>query len=165
MARCEHGSVLSSSWYVPCLAQQQCVHRQVSRSRAIKDAYAADFAHHNHLMVLRFARRANCVTAPCQVVAAIAWRVCVWDHLPSSPFIQYQLITLMLSLQANLWTESISDEATAEYMLLPRLCAIAECLWSPLEARAWAPFTERAGLMLERCRAAGYHCRSMRRNT
>jgi hexosaminidase len=32
-------------------------------------------------------------------------------------------------LQANLWTEYIKDEATVEYMLLPRLCALAEAGW------------------------------------
>jgi Glycosyl hydrolase family 20, catalytic domain len=53
-------------------------------------------------------------------------------------------------MQANLWTECVADPATAEYMLLPRLSAIAECLWSPLEARAWAPFERRAALMLAR---------------
>ncbi len=31
--------------------------------------------------------------------------------------------------QANLWTEYVADETTAEYMLLPRLCAMAEALW------------------------------------
>ena len=35
----------------------------------------------------------------------------------------------ILGSQANLWTEYISDEGTAEYMLLPRLCAMAEALW------------------------------------
>jgi hexosaminidase len=35
----------------------------------------------------------------------------------------------VLGSQANLWTEYVPDEATAEYMLLPRLCAMAEVLW------------------------------------
>ena len=39
--------------------------------------------------------------------------------------------------QANLWTEYISDELTVEYMLLPRLCALAETLWSPKASRDW----------------------------
>lgn len=33
--------------------------------------------------------------------------------------------------QANLWTEFVDNEGTAEYMLLPRLAAMAEALWSP----------------------------------
>lgn len=35
----------------------------------------------------------------------------------------------ILGSQANLWTEYVSDEATAEYMLLPRLAALAEAVW------------------------------------
>ena len=35
----------------------------------------------------------------------------------------------ILGGQANLWTEYVPDAATAEYMLLPRLCAMAEALW------------------------------------
>lgn len=34
-------------------------------------------------------------------------------------------------MQANLWTEYIADEETVEYMLLPRLAALAEAVWSP----------------------------------
>ena len=43
----------------------------------------------------------------------------------------------MRGAQANLWTEYISDELTVEYMLLPRLCALAETLWSPKASRDW----------------------------
>jgi hypothetical protein len=35
----------------------------------------------------------------------------------------------ILGGQANLWTEYVPDEATVEYMLLPRLSAMAEALW------------------------------------
>ena len=35
----------------------------------------------------------------------------------------------ILGGQANLWTEHVADAETAEYMLLPRLAAMAECLW------------------------------------
>jgi hexosaminidase len=35
----------------------------------------------------------------------------------------------VLGSQANLWTEYVPDENTAEYMLLPRLLAMAEALW------------------------------------
>lgn len=66
-----------------------------------------------------------------------------------------------MTLQANLWTEFIPDEATAEYMLLPRLCAFAECVWSPPENRNWRSFTARAHAMLERLHSAGYNYRPL----
>ena len=45
--------------------------------------------------------------------------------------------------QANIWTEYIADEATCEYMLLPRLAALAEAVWSPPAARDWPSFLGR----------------------
>lgn len=35
----------------------------------------------------------------------------------------------VLGSQANLWCEYVQDEETAEYMLLPRLAAMAEAVW------------------------------------
>jgi hypothetical protein len=35
----------------------------------------------------------------------------------------------VLGSQANLWTEYVPDEETAEYMLLPRLAALSEAVW------------------------------------
>lgn len=42
--------------------------------------------------------------------------------------------------QANLWTETISDTAHVEYMLMPRLAALSEALWSGVEQRDWDRF-------------------------
>ena len=39
----------------------------------------------------------------------------------------------MLGVQANLWTEYIPDFGQAQYMLLPRLSALAEAGWNPQE--------------------------------
>ncbi len=39
----------------------------------------------------------------------------------------------VLGVQANLWTEYICDFAQAQYMLLPRLAAVAERGWCPAE--------------------------------
>jgi len=41
--------------------------------------------------------------------------------------------------QANLWTEYVADEATVEYMLLPRLAALAEAVWAPPPPRHGPP--------------------------
>ena len=49
----------------------------------------------------------------------------------------------VLGAQANLWTEYITDQAHVEYMLFPRLCAMAEVLWSPKEKRNYADFIQR----------------------
>lgn len=46
-------------------------------------------------------------------------------------------------IQANLWTEYVESPAKAEYMLMPRLAAIAEVAWSPQEGKNWDDFTRR----------------------
>ncbi len=49
----------------------------------------------------------------------------------------------VLGSQANLWTEYVPDTATAEYMLLPRLCALAEVMWCAPDSRSWPDFCRR----------------------
>ena len=49
----------------------------------------------------------------------------------------------ILGAQCNLWTEYINTPEMAEYMLLPRLCAMAEVLWSPRERMQWEDFRAR----------------------
>lgn len=46
-------------------------------------------------------------------------------------------------VQGNLWTEYISTPEHAEYMLLPRLCALAEVSWSEQRQRDWRQFLSR----------------------
>lgn len=45
--------------------------------------------------------------------------------------------------QANLWSELIYADRIAEYMIFPRLCALAENLWSPEESKDFEDFIER----------------------
>jgi hexosaminidase len=61
----------------------------------------------------------------------------------------------ILGAQANLWTEFIATAAHAEYMLLPRLAALAEVGWSPKEARDYADFHRRLELLQHRYEELG----------
>jgi hexosaminidase len=65
----------------------------------------------------------------------------------------------VLGGQANLWTEYIKTPEHAEYMLLPRMLALAEVVWSPADRRSWEGFTRRLPPHLERLDAAGIHYR------
>ncbi len=49
----------------------------------------------------------------------------------------------ILGVQANLWTEYINTPDYAEYMLLPRLCALAEVAWSSPEKKNYVSFAAR----------------------
>ena len=46
----------------------------------------------------------------------------------------------ILGGQANLWTEYIPTESQAEYMLLPRMTALSEVLWTSKEDKNWDDF-------------------------
>ena len=61
----------------------------------------------------------------------------------------------ILGGQANLWTEYISTESYAEYMLLPRLTALSEALWTPKEMKDWTNFTNRLNHFRYRYEALG----------
>jgi hexosaminidase len=56
----------------------------------------------------------------------------------------------ILGGQANLWTEYIPDLKHAEYMMFPRIAALAEVLWSPKNAHNWEDFSRRIQLFMKR---------------
>jgi hexosaminidase len=65
----------------------------------------------------------------------------------------------VLGAQGSLWTEYIPTPARAEYMILPRLLALSEVLWSPKEARNWRRFVARLPAHFARLDALGVEYR------
>ena len=63
----------------------------------------------------------------------------------------------VLGLQANLWCEKIPTGEHAEYMLYPRLFAMAETGWTPAFVKDYARFRPRARALLDVWRRMGYH--------
>ncbi|MCZ7427907.1 family 20 glycosylhydrolase [Micromonospora sp. WMMA1949] len=49
----------------------------------------------------------------------------------------------VLGVEAPLWTESVTTVAEVEFMLFPRLPAVAELGWSPRETHDWSRFRSR----------------------
>lgn len=49
----------------------------------------------------------------------------------------------VLGVQANLWTERIATPEYAEYMLYPRVFAVAEIAWSAPELKDYEDFRRR----------------------
>lgn len=49
----------------------------------------------------------------------------------------------IIGAQANLWTEYISSPEYAEYMVLPRMAALAEVVWTPEKEKNWGDFKRR----------------------
>ncbi len=61
----------------------------------------------------------------------------------------------VLGGQGNVWTEYIPTPARAEYMILPRMLALAEVLWSTKETRNWNRFVARLPAQFARLDALG----------
>ena len=68
-------------------------------------------------------------------------RVYSFEPIPADLPAQFQ--SRILGAQANLWTEYVPSLSHAEYMMFPRLCALAEVDWSPNSARDWEDFNRR----------------------
>lgn len=82
-----------------------------------------------------------------------------YDQLTLSKTYSYQVIPDSLSpdqaklikgIQANMWTESITDWGKLTYMTFPRLYAIAENAWTKQENKDWMDFTKRLETQFER---------------
>ncbi|KAF6256580.1 hypothetical protein COO60DRAFT_1702275 [Scenedesmus sp. NREL 46B-D3] len=67
----------------------------------------------------------------------------------------------ILGSQANLWCEYVQDEETAEYMLLPRLAALAESVWTPVSMKDWGCFSSRLQEHLPLLQQLGYKYRPL----
>lgn len=65
--------------------------------------------------------------------------------------------THLLGVQANLWTELIPTPEHAEYMLYPRLFALAETAWTPAANKEYKGFRKRVRRLLDVFRARGYN--------
>jgi hexosaminidase len=61
----------------------------------------------------------------------------------------------ILGAQANVWTEYIPTTQQVEYMVLPRMSALAEVLWTPASQKSWESFKVRMQPQYQRYAALG----------
>lgn len=67
----------------------------------------------------------------------------VYDYDPVPKELNKQQAKHILGAQANLWTEYVPTTQHVEYMVLPRMLALSEVVWSPKENKNWNSFNER----------------------
>ncbi|TDE45969.1 beta-N-acetylhexosaminidase [Flavobacterium rhamnosiphilum] len=67
----------------------------------------------------------------------------VYDYEPIPKELNEEEGKYVLGAQGNVWTEFITTTEHLEYMVLPRMAALAEVLWSPKENKNWDGFNER----------------------
>lgn len=81
----------------------------------------------------------------------------VYSYNPIPDTIPEYAKSMIDGVQGNLWCEYVPTDEHAEYMLWPRMIAIAEVGWTPQDARSWDEFYPRAKKVNEGLKAKGYH--------
>jgi hexosaminidase len=76
-----------------------------------------------------------------------------YEPIPANLPAPYQ--SHILGAQANVWTEYMPSLQHVEYMMFPRLCALAEVDWSPKSSRDWDDFSRRVRVDCARLDLAG----------
>ena len=80
-----------------------------------------------------------------------------WEPVPDT-YSQEEESRIM-GLQANLWTEFVKTNEYYEYMIFPRLSALAEIAWSPKGAKDLDNFKKRLHVQCQRYEAMGLNYR------
>jgi hexosaminidase len=66
----------------------------------------------------------------------------VYNYNPVPKELTFDQQKYIIGVQANLWTEYVETPAKAEYMIFPRIYALAEIAWSQLENKEEKNFNE-----------------------
>ena len=80
-----------------------------------------------------------------------------YEFDPAPAGINHYIEDNIMGGQCNLWTEFINTPSHAEYMLLPRMLAISECLWSPRDKKDWNHFRRKIETQKDRLAVKGYN--------
>ena len=81
----------------------------------------------------------------------------VYSYDPVSVSLTTEQAKLVYGVQGNLWVEYIPTPEQVEYMMYPRILALAEVAWSAPERKSWPDFHDRALKAVRELQARGYH--------
>ncbi|MCS2677989.1 family 20 glycosylhydrolase [Bacteroides ovatus] len=82
-------------------------------------------------------------------------KVYAYDPVPAS--LTAEQAKLVYGVQGNLWVEYIPTPEHVEYMIYPRMLALAEVAWSAPERKSWLDFHTRALSAVADLQKKGYH--------
>lgn len=82
-------------------------------------------------------------------------KVYAYDPVPAS--LTAEQAKLVYGVQGNLWVEYIPTPEHVEYMIYPRILALAEVAWSAPERKSWSDFHTRALSAVADLQKKGYH--------
>jgi len=85
----------------------------------------------------------------------------VYSYEPVPPQLRDRDKERIIGAQANVWTEYMKTGDHVEYMLMPRMLALSEVVWSPAEAKDYENFLDRIEWHLARLDALGVNYRPL----
>lgn len=85
----------------------------------------------------------------------------VYSYEPVPPRLRAEAQAHIIGAQANVWTEYMKTGDHIEYMLFPRMFALAEITWSPAELKDYPDFLRRLDWHLSRLDALGVNYRPL----
>ena len=81
----------------------------------------------------------------------------VYSYNPVPASLTAEQAKLVYGVQGHLWVEYIPTPEHVEYMIYPRILALAETAWSAPERKSWPDFHTRALSAVADLQAKGYH--------
>lgn len=79
-----------------------------------------------------------------------------YSYTPFTQNMSMEARKLIMGGECNMWTEALPHSKVAEYLMFPRLCAISECLWLPLEKKDFGRFEKNLTAHKRRLYDTGY---------
>jgi hexosaminidase len=81
----------------------------------------------------------------------------VYDFRVAPKGLSAQQAQRILGAQANVWTEHMPSDAHLQHAIFPRLDAVAEIVWTPVDKQNWQRFLARLPAQLDRYRRQDVH--------
>ncbi|GAA4295174.1 beta-N-acetylhexosaminidase [Aestuariibaculum suncheonense] len=81
----------------------------------------------------------------------------VYAYNPSPSELTQEEQNYILGAQGNVWTEYIGTTNYLEYMVLPRMTALSEVVWTPQDLRNWDDFKKRLPHLIERYKVLNFN--------
>ncbi|MBT33390.1 MAG: beta-N-acetylglucosaminidase [Thalassobius sp.] len=74
----------------------------------------------------------------------------VYSYNPTPDTLTAEEKKYILGAQANVWSEYLPTAEKIEYVVFPRMAALSEVVWSPLDKKSWEAFKEKMPDQLKR---------------
>jgi len=114
--------------------------------RGIDGGIAAAKANHNAVMTpgdFCYFDRAQGLNGEPKSIGGFLPLSTVYSYEPVPEKLSADEAKYIIGAQANMWSEYFETTSYVEYMLLPRLCALSEVVWTPASEKNYTDFSNR----------------------